>query len=70
MEAEGLFLWKYIQILGVGIVAIGCLFLCFGSMILVGGSFVAFKFIEDVMKNMETMPGLFVEKSEKDEIDP
>ena len=67
MEDEGFFLWKYIQILTISSFILGCISICFGSIIFLGGSFFALKFIEDVMKNMEEMPGLFVEKVEEPE---
>ena len=68
MESEGQFLYNYIFVLASFFIGAGILILSTGSIMFLGGSFVAFKFIEDVMKNMDDMPGLFVEKDEDEEV--
>ena len=70
MESEGQFFKNYLYILASFFSFGAILAFSFGSMLLFGGSFIALKFIEDVMKNMEDMPGLFVEKDEDEEPKP
>ena len=61
----------YYYVVTLGILALVVMFLacCFGSIIFFGGSFVSLKFIEEILQNMDKIPGMMRPKDDENKKD-